>query len=895
MSDFSVTGEINLELGKLKEGVVKANSVMTVYAGKLEKQGEAAGKVYVKGFGKGQQDLNKKLNEFVSTMGSISPKMGSIGDKAASLFSKPLVSMVPVVSSAFQMMLPVIGTIVAAVSAVAVAVNKVIERHKQHVAEINALKTAVDTLSGSLAVQNKQLIDHATASEKKILAFKGYTDAVATWGKEAADQQRDAAEADVKRNIEVRVLKENIKEVTEAQNKFALAIKATNDESVLYNKSEQDAAKARIPLIESQISLLIEQRNAAAALASDSSLVKEIDEALKWLNGLRKMNQEIIGESEEEKKDVNLFVQAEQQLMKTRLTIENQIKAGHIDEAEAQKQRLAAENQFIQTVSSLKDEYNELGKLTGEQAAAIQEAEKEHQKTADSLARQIEIQERQAAITAARNAAEENYAKTVRMAEDDYASGLINAMNLQKQINAAREQEYNELEGIVLQYNLTEGATVNLRNETAEMVKLNKENAQEIENQRKALENEKAVAALISEQEDVLIQQQIERAEAEASVAETEEEQNRYKNLAVILENELIEKQRFRAREALEDSDEFKNASDEEREKLLKNFDLITAGMRKSFGDNGEKKKILDSFEEIAGKINEVEALVANAGQSALSIMSSIAREEMTEVEKTLAEEKERIEGEYNAAMELLDEERQRALEAAGFAAAVTEEGMAASMEAALASGDEKTIYEEKRRQEELRINQEYDEKEKQTLDKKNAETKKAEQEAAQKKADIDYESAMASWLLQITQAPGQAAAAILQAMAALVPVAGAAVGGVLTALQIGALMAAVPKKQTVKFAQGGAFANGIYTEPMPFMFAGGGEFRSGLMGEAGPEAVMPLVRDAAGSLGVQAVTGGEGATINVVVTLDGGLIAKNTVAHLNNGDTAVIDAVRVV
>ena len=56
-------------------------------------------------------------------------------------------------------------------------------------------------------------------------------------------------------------------------------------------------------------------------------------------------------------------------------------------------------------------------------------------------------------------------------------------------------------------------------------------------------------------------------------------------------------------------------------------------------------------------------------------------------------------------------------------------------------------------------------------------------------------------------------------------------------------------------FANGIAkFANGgIVNSPTMFKFADGGAMRTGLMGEAGPEAIMPLKRGADGSLGVQA------------------------------------------
>jgi hypothetical protein len=56
----------------------------------------------------------------------------------------------------------------------------------------------------------------------------------------------------------------------------------------------------------------------------------------------------------------------------------------------------------------------------------------------------------------------------------------------------------------------------------------------------------------------------------------------------------------------------------------------------------------------------------------------------------------------------------------------------------------------------------------------------------------------------------------------------------------------------TERFAKGGAFTNGLFTSPTAFKFASGGGFGLGEMGEAGPEAVMPLKRGSDGSLGVQ-------------------------------------------
>jgi phage-related minor tail protein len=73
-------------------------------------------------------------------------------------------------------------------------------------------------------------------------------------------------------------------------------------------------------------------------------------------------------------------------------------------------------------------------------------------------------------------------------------------------------------------------------------------------------------------------------------------------------------------------------------------------------------------------------------------------------------------------------------------------------------------------------------------------------------------------------------------------------------------------------FAKGGSFAQGrvmpfakggVVTAPTSFPMRGG----SGLMGEAGPEAIMPLTRGADGSLGVK-VAGGASRPVNVVMNI---------------------------
>ncbi|PKH18858.1 phage tail tape measure protein [Pseudomonas fluorescens] len=78
-------------------------------------------------------------------------------------------------------------------------------------------------------------------------------------------------------------------------------------------------------------------------------------------------------------------------------------------------------------------------------------------------------------------------------------------------------------------------------------------------------------------------------------------------------------------------------------------------------------------------------------------------------------------------------------------------------------------------------------------------------------------------------------------------------------------------------FADGGAFTNSVVSKPTAFGMAGG---KTGVMGEAGAEAIMPLTRTSSGKLGVMAMGGGGGSggtQINVEVHIHGDGNASST------------------
>ena len=102
--------------------------------------------------------------------------------------------------------------------------------------------------------------------------------------------------------------------------------------------------------------------------------------------------------------------------------------------------------------------------------------------------------------------------------------------------------------------------------------------------------------------------------------------------------------------------------------------------------------------------------------------------------------------------------------------------------------------------------------------------------------------------------------------------------GGQLSAAQSGKLLPGLFAKGGAfnggvqAFAKGGTFSNSVVDRPTLFPFAKG----TGLMGEAGPEAIMPLKRDASGRLGVSASGAGGAPAAAQSVRVDVGVSIEN-------------------
>ena len=120
--------------------------------------------------------------------------------------------------------------------------------------------------------------------------------------------------------------------------------------------------------------------------------------------------------------------------------------------------------------------------------------------------------------------------------------------------------------------------------------------------------------------------------------------------------------------------------------------------------------------------------------------------------------------------------------------------------------------------------------------------------------------------------------AALVQGLQAL---GGAMSGGSGIMGSIGSFFSGIGSKNGNVFGSGlSGYSNQVVSRPTFFAFAKG----AGLMGEAGPEAVMPLTRGANGRLGVAMMGGGGGIVINSTVNVNG----DSTNGQTNGSNDAV-------
>jgi len=150
----SIYAEIRLSLDQMEKDGLDAQRAMDVLAEKFREKGQKGGVMYVQGFSKGHAQLNSKLNNMVTSMQSVSPKMGAIGSKMASAFSKPIFSMIPKIALAFQAALPVIGLIIAAIAFLFKGISSAAKKQKEFNDNVNLSREVSAKLKGTTVELN---------------------------------------------------------------------------------------------------------------------------------------------------------------------------------------------------------------------------------------------------------------------------------------------------------------------------------------------------------------------------------------------------------------------------------------------------------------------------------------------------------------------------------------------------------------------------------------------------------------------------------------------------------------------------------------------------------------------------------------------------------------------
>jgi hypothetical protein len=845
-----IYAEIAMKIDELKKGGKDATEYIEKLSTELKKQGESAGKEYVKGFGKGQQELNQKLNDFASTMQNISPKMGALGDKIAKMFAKPIFSMIPVLSTAFQAMLPVIGAIIAAVAAITAGLVKGIKSWKEQTDRINGSRKAAEQLNGTYKENVKSVNDQVSVWDKLRVALEPAVSAVASFGKwigegakklflfltpldEILDniqniqagfatlgviiaggagglkdlisgekklgdiykEQLEIIKEKGRESAEARILADEIKEVSAAYGAYEQKL----DEIATARKHEimtaKQAEEAKLAAVEEYIGALIKQRELAEDKAADSRLVKDIDNRLKLLKEERDQLKKTAGE---EKAQINLLEQATKQYQATLAQVQAQERAGFITSAEAQEKRLAAENQYITAISALKNEYASLENVTEEQIEKIRELEAAHIASAAALKVQIEYHKTITALSGEQEKSAEilkdltaghssEYQKQLGLIENqrkalaEEIEQRYEGLRLQRESKALTEEEAGQREKLLRAAD--DGAAMKAKIEWQK--ELNREHGEYVKSSQ-GLDAELKKINQDNRENFVLALDTLEEHEKELEILELRR--------ACALE-EL--QARYDALEAQRGIEGLTEDEIEEREKLTaainRNFDALKAGIRETKEEaKGNFWKMV--FGDNADAVLATGAAVLEAYQSVTDAMIEItmakAQELIDDIDRRLEEAQEEIE-----------RQREEALEAAGFIEAQKSEQLEDDIARAKESGDQILQYYLERRQEEMRINEEFD-----------AKAKAAEKKAAQEKAKIEYDAAKAKHALDITNAILTGAQAVMNAIASgwsvISPAAPAlaatfgALAGASMGAQLSVLLANPPKPP--KFETGG-------------------------------------------------------------------------------------------
>ncbi len=840
----SIYIDVRIQLDELNKSLNSANAMVNKYAQEMQRAGEEGAKLYVKGFGKGQNELNIKLNEMVSSFRAISPKMGAIGDKLANTLGSSFIGkLVPIMQTAGAVIsaaAPIVAIVAAAIAGLVAVFNKV------------------------SAASNK-----ANEEQKKYNDFikRGAND-VSAYTKSQEQNNKTTKENEEAQAALLIIWEKLIPKIGEFVTKFVplgIAVKAVINLFKQFRNIFDDFMVMTGIISEAELNAALASKQHAAAI----ELVEDAEKA--YNSALRENTLEVDRFGKSRKASLETQKQALETYIKELETANRMMWEGTGDTLDGAEQELldSQRKRIAEAQKGYSDIVKELKLLNQEEEKSSKKVEETTKKAYDLLDEQSAAthrlleQERQRAEEAYKleKKVQESYIKLIEFERTQEIAKLKESENFQKSLSGQEKL----LKDINLYYD-----------ERLRVVKgtLNVEESR--------LHTIESLSGRIYDNETQLLNIEVDRLQAQ-------NEQGKNNEKILELQTQILNRERERALLELRSSDEYKDdiANRSIAEQQINDIYDKRISLMESEGSALNKiefnvKAIKDAAIS-AG--SEILTTIANSVTDAIT--SGLDREREA-VEEALEENLEALEEFYEERHDIIEAARERELESGYYVDAKTEESLQQQIENAKQAGDEILRLELTRRLEELQINKKYDDQQS-ALEAEEAARKEAlELEAARKSAQLQYKADKARWINGILMATAQAASAITAAVAQNPPPWGIpmwALAGAAAAAPI-AVMAANPPEMAT-FAHGDVFTNSIIDKPTMF--------NMGLMGEAGPEAIVPLTRTSNGDLGVSTTTM-DAALLSVgyeirdailkqvlSVYLDSDLIASSVANAMNN------------
>jgi hypothetical protein len=758
-NDGSVVLGLSLDIKELKKGTDDVQAELKKLTTTFREQGEKAGKTYVEGASKGIVNLNQRLNNFVASMKDISPKMGQIGEKIASQFSKPLLSAIPKISAAFSAMLPIIGLVAGAVALAGKAVGAIVKAHKEFSDNTGKADTAQILLSGSVSKATKAMTLQKAIVKELNEEYGKSAGVRERLGEELSKLYRDvldkmglvsAAEFDAL-NAEYQYTRNKQKlgkvndEVTKSFTRTARAIKNIEAAEGAELITAEEAAKQKLASTEAHIQTLLELRTVLEALAGEHSIeVQLINEQIAAQQRTRE-GMALTVKAYELLNDARNAEAGYKEQLEQIAVLE---KAGAVTARKAVDEKIGAVESYIRVLAAQAQAISKKEGASSREAKAARAALRAQVDYLNTLKEQAELMDAQdkKGKTGKKENEEDPDVKRRKEIMEAYHSALLKAdaakktaikggMDLavaeeerMKAVDSAARSAHTELIALGEEFNYASQYTPRW-NEAIEEVS---RNIQSMEKPAREIDE------IFRDQKYTLDEQALAQELVTGGI-KTELDYN----------IKLIELERTRGKEELKKRLERIKASEDEKNKALANFDKITEGMIEAEKAGGEADKSLNSFFS-SEKWQAGMQLATAAVQTFTDIASAITQAQAQAVEEQVAE----IDKMLDEELERIEEMRQKALEEAGFAEAATQESLQAKMDAAKEAGDQILAYEYQRRMEEKAINDRFD-----------AQAEAAEKEAKMKKGQLEYEAAIAEWETSKVTGTINGALAVLQAL----------------------------------------------------------------------------------------------------------------------------------